>query len=75
MKKYTVLLVQEYTAESWQDTYIAHVEADDVKGAVKKAQITMFDEQGREEDGEMGEVLAVFEGHLEDKFSAHADIR
>lgn len=74
MKKYTVLLKRpDYIADE-EDTYLDHVEADNVPEAQKLAQMNAFEEDVAQEDRQDYNddvtddyrVLAVFVGHIND---------
>lgn len=73
MKPYTVLLLRpDYIAEPYgQDTYMAHVEAENPVNAIEAAQIEVWKEDHGDDAGESWtdyNVLLIIEGHHRDLY-------
>lgn len=73
MKPYTVLLLRpDYIAEPYgQDTYMAHVEAENPVNAIEAAQIEVWNEDHGDDAGESWtdyNVLLIIEGHHRDLY-------
>ena len=71
MKPYTVLLLRpDYIAKPYgQDTYMAHVEAENPANAIETAQIEVWKEDHGDDAGESWtdyNVLLIIEGHHQD---------
>lgn len=72
MKNFTVLLLYpDYMSDNFgQDTYLAHVKAEDVKGAQRVAQLKLLRNLGKDYAGTVDPndyaVLMVIEGHHND---------
>lgn len=71
MRPYTVLLLRpDYIAEPYgQDTYMAHVEAENPVNAIEAAQIEVWNEDAGDEDSTSWDdyhPLLVLDGHLYD---------
>ena len=70
MKPYTVLLLRpDYIAEPYgQDTYLAHVEAENPANAIEAARIEVWKEDhgGAADDSEDYHPLFITEGHHQD---------
>lgn len=71
MKPYTILLLRpDYIAKPYgQDTYMAHVEAENPANAIEAAQIEVWKEDHGDDAGESWtdyNVLLIIEGHHQD---------
>lgn len=72
MKQYTVIVARpDYISDGPTDTYMAHVEADNVAKAQAQAQLETFEADTGPDDEEFGSyedyaIVAVFVGHLQD---------